>query len=592
AGLYSAGGGANSADRIRYTAAGAATQTRLGNGLWEHTTFNSLLQPTQIGLGTSPADSSVFRLDYSYGVAAGGTLDPARNNGNPRSQTLTVPGAAAPFVQEYTYDALNRLESAEEKAAGVSNWRQVYSYDVYGNRRLAAGTTYPSQLDAANNPAVSPATNRITSPGYYYDDGGNLLCDPSHPCAQVQSSLTSYYEYDAENRIKKAGGGAGSYSYDGDGRRVKSVWGGATTVFVYDAAGRLAAEYGGAAAQDGGTSYVTRDTLGSTRVVTGPAREVRGRYDFLPFGGEIAAGAGDRATAQAYSASDGVRQKFTGYERDAETSLDFAQARYYANTQGRFTSADSYNIILEAQVTAETSPEKAGAQFFGYIDQPQNWNRYVYAANNPLKYVDPTGEVIWLTGTKEERAAALQRIRNIVGEKAAKNLVTSELCTNNGTVTVVDYNRNDIGGLGASGGKIGVRMEELMDSKNIVEFKIAKEFTTENGHFTTARFGGAATVGREESLTGNTQIFVHPDAGNVTQMKLGSTAFGSMYSDNGRALDFYNDIDDFHEFGHAYANAIEGMPLEHGNPASNGRALEFENLIRARRGLSNRRLVH
>jgi hypothetical protein len=93
-------------------------------------------------------------------------------------------------------------------------------------------------------------------------------------------------------------------------------------------------------------------------------------------------------------------------------------------------------------------------------------------------------------------------------------------------------------------------------------------------------------------LTGNTQIFVHPDAGNVTQMKLGSTAFGSMYSDNGRALDFYNDIDDFHEFGHAYANAIEGMPLEHGNPASNGRALEFENLIRARRGLSNRRLVH
>ena len=50
----------------------------------------------------------------------------------------------------------------------------------------------------------------------------------------------------------------------------------AVTVFVYDASGRLVAEYGGGQAQAGGTSYATHDHLGSTRVVTGQGQEIRG----------------------------------------------------------------------------------------------------------------------------------------------------------------------------------------------------------------------------------------------------------------------------------------------------------------------------
>lgn len=47
---------------------------------------------------------------------------------------------------------------------------------------------------------------------------------------------------------------------------MKKVAGGVTTVYLYDAQGWLAAEYGGAAAA--GTRYVREDHLGSTRVVT------------------------------------------------------------------------------------------------------------------------------------------------------------------------------------------------------------------------------------------------------------------------------------------------------------------------------------
>src|SRR5205085_2917248 len=162
-------------NRIQYAASGAASAVRLGNNLWEHTSFNSRLQPVQIGLGASVTNSSALRLDYSYG-----TTD---NNGNVRAQTITTPGASSPYVQIYAYDSVNRLQSAEETVGAASTWKQVYSYDRYGNRTLTTGTTYPSQLDATNNPAVSTANNRITSAGYSYDSAGNLLCDSVHQCA-------------------------------------------------------------------------------------------------------------------------------------------------------------------------------------------------------------------------------------------------------------------------------------------------------------------------------------------------------------------------------------------------------------------------
>jgi len=62
----------------------------------------------------------------------------------------------------------------------------------------------------------------------------------------------------------------------------------------------------------------------------------------------------------------------TSYERDDESGLDFAQARYYASTNGRFSSTD---------------PLMAS----GRNEIPQSWNRYAYVLNNPLVFIDPTG---------------------------------------------------------------------------------------------------------------------------------------------------------------------------------------------------------
>jgi RHS repeat-associated protein len=289
------------------------------------------------------------------------------------------------------YDALNRLEAASEVNGAAETWRQTYIYDRFGNRRLneqhttklkAAGLTVYSvdpSTRSTMNPAVSASTNRISEAGYRFDASGDMLCDPTHPCGPAPS-LTPYFDYDAEGRITKAAGGAqaggSDYAYDGDGRRVKKVSGAVMTVFVYDAAGRLVAEYSNQSGDDG-VSYLTQDTLGSTRVVTDKDGNAKSRHDYLPFGEEIdglQAPNSGRENFTSYNHGN-VRRKFTGYERDGETQLDYAQARYYSPAIARFTSFDP---LLSSAKPAE----------------PQSWNRYTYTVNNPLVYTDPSG-LIW-----------------------------------------------------------------------------------------------------------------------------------------------------------------------------------------------------
>ena len=156
-----------------------------------------------------------------------------------------------------------------------------------------------------------------------------------------------------------------------------------TTVFAYDASGKLVAEYSTnvVPVQDAKVSYLTADHLGSPRINTDATGAVRARHDYHPFGEEIFTA--QRTTGLNYSA-DSVRKQFTGYERDTETDLDFAQARMFGSSVGRFTSPDL--LILSSAV------------------MPQSWNKYVYSFNSPLVFTDPSG--LWPTEIHDEIIAA------------------------------------------------------------------------------------------------------------------------------------------------------------------------------------------
>jgi RHS repeat-associated protein len=286
---------------------------------------------------------------------------------------MSFSGLAQPFVQTYKYDSLDRIAEAKETVNGSQTWKQTYGYDQYGNRN-AFSQIVGSQTLAINNltmPTVVAATNRFSaSQGYSYDKNGNVTTDPA------SSGRTFIFNGDnKQTEVKNSSNYTiGRYFYDGEGRRVKKVTDLETTVFVYSN-GKLIAEYSTATPPSNPTiNYTATDQLGSPRIITDKFGQVVSRRDFMPFGEELYADGTNRTAANKYSTSgqDAVRQRFTGYQKDMETGLDFAEARYYNNQHGRFTAVDP---LLASGKSAN----------------PQTFNRYVYVLNNPLILTDPTG---------------------------------------------------------------------------------------------------------------------------------------------------------------------------------------------------------
>ena len=108
--------------------------------------------------------------------------------------------------------------------------------------------------------------------------------------------------------------------------------------------------FGGRLIQAQGTTMIT-DPLGSN-VGTGK------RY--YPYG------------AEKPSATTNNIEKFTGYYRDTETGLDYADQRYHQPGMGRFTSPD---------------PSATSAR----LSDPGSWNRYSYVGGDPMSRMDPSG---------------------------------------------------------------------------------------------------------------------------------------------------------------------------------------------------------
>jgi len=313
-------GAANYASGISYASSDSVSEILFGGNTeapvatqtitFDHGSTTKREQPTGITLTASQGSSC------------------STNNGNVASAGIVTSGGLN-LTQAFGYDKVNRLTSAAETGGG-SEWSQTYTFDKWGNRAVSISSYMPYPY-ATPTALTQYTNNRWNGTGAGYDTAGN----------QTALSLRSF-TYDGENRLltsSQPSMGAITYAYDGEGQRVQKTVGGATTVYVYDGAGQLAAEYSTAAPVVSGTQYVVADTLGSTRLLLDSAGLVAERFDYLPFGEEIPAGVGNRAapysTLSYPSATpDQVNAKFTGKDRDAETGLDWFNTRYFSGRHG------------------------------------------------------------------------------------------------------------------------------------------------------------------------------------------------------------------------------------------------------------------
>jgi RHS repeat-associated protein len=130
------------------------------------------------------------------------------------------------------------------------------------------------------------------------------------------------------------------------------------------AAGKLLATY-----DNNGLHFYLNDPLGTRRARTDYAGVLEQTCSGLPFGDGLSC---------TNSTEYPTERHFTGKECDTESGLDYFGARYYGSTMGRWMSPD---------------PSNWGVDF----SNPQTWNHYSYAGNNPLSKTDPNG--LWLTPT-------------------------------------------------------------------------------------------------------------------------------------------------------------------------------------------------
>ncbi|MEU4626868.1 polymorphic toxin-type HINT domain-containing protein [Actinoplanes sp. NPDC023801] len=323
----------------------------------------------------------------------------------------------------YEYDASGQILWITDTPQVGQADKQCFNYDPL--QRLTSAWTPKTDVACSTAPSVA----NLAGPAPYWtdwtiDDLGNRTHEVSHTAAgdtsrkytvpasgansvrphsvtgltttlPDQSSTTVGYSYDKNGSMTHRPGDTGTQqiTWDAEGKPIKTIEGTKTTSSLYDA---------------DGTRLIHRDNTGTTlylpgneirRVISGTAATATRYYSFG--GGTIATRTnaaqsltwlfGDHQGTQsiavnAYTQQVTVRRQtpygsprgtnpiwpnskgFVGGDIDS-TGLTHVGAREYDTTLGRFISVDPLQDLTD----------------------PQQWNAYSYANNNPITFSDPTG---------------------------------------------------------------------------------------------------------------------------------------------------------------------------------------------------------
>jgi RHS repeat-associated protein len=419
-------------------------------------------------INKKPDGSAISSYTYTYDMA-----------GNQKSKTDSY------GTTNYTYDEDGRIQEVQ-----MPGKTTVYAYDAAGNR-ISLNETYTSDQGSGytDQASGSELKYRVKRSEYVYSDTNTLLklvenMKDSSGNEVLQKTIKYWYDYNGnqiyqssefespantsliENFDVTVHGNAtasliadnietGAYSYDGFNRLVKvdTIKGSARTIteFVYDGTD-LRVKKTVKKSTSGYRPEVTNYQYDRQHVIleTDDSNNVKSRYiRGINYIARI-----DSANKQSYFLFNGhgdvvhtvseagvvennyeydifgtpaltIEQypcaiRYAGEFYDSETGLYYLRARYYDCYIARFISEDTYR---------------------GKANDPLSLNLYTYCLNNPIAYIDPTGNT---AANLSELALASGATKNDIkwNGKDPKTGKTSATVTVNGVTKTIIVGEN------------------------------------------------------------------------------------------------------------------------------------------------------
>jgi len=286
----------------------------------------------------------------------------------------------------YGYDQLSRLkqvsppQSAQDKGLPVES----YAYDAVHNR---VGSSHQAGEWLYNQ------DNQLLRFGASADETSFTYTANGHVATETRNGVIKTYTYDAADRLvrvsqKVAGAETeiARYAYDPFGRRISKTVHGETTYFIYTEEGLIAElneggdvtrAYGWQLDSMYGTAPLWQAEVMNNKVNTAEFHTLITDHLGTP---QMAVNDQGQVTWKAVSESFGktitsqnnlitVNLRFPGQYFDAETNSHYNYFRDYNPNTGRYLQKDPIGL-------------NAGINWFGYVQ------------GNPLRYIDPYGEIV------------------------------------------------------------------------------------------------------------------------------------------------------------------------------------------------------
>lgn len=325
------------------------------------------------GTGGITGLNRIFDYDALYRLlkATGRENLPTPYNINPYQDNTrdTTANSTTDYTQYYAYDPMgNMLTLKHNSTVTGASFNRDFNYDTITNNNLLSsidvwGTNYAFTYDYCGNQTLQNMDSHML---WDYADrmySFYIQAGTSEPSQYAQ------YCYDSSGhrimKIVRLSGGAYRvriyinntfeeyYEYDSTG----VFQGYQDEIMITDNQSKIASKLIGTSYSGDimGVKYIYADHLGSSNVQCNGSGALISREEYYPFG------------ETSFGSYAKKRYRFCGKEKDEESGLYYYGARYYLSWTCRFISVDPL------------------------ADHTPSHSSYMYAHNNPVMYIDPTG---------------------------------------------------------------------------------------------------------------------------------------------------------------------------------------------------------